>query len=85
MVSPSRRRAAVAHLRRRFGVSERRACRVVGQHRSTERYVAVAGDFELQLVARMNQLAAKHPRYGYRIVWALLRGEGVRPPVIWSS
>jgi putative transposase len=76
MVSPSRRRAAVAHLRRRFRVSERRACRVVGQHRSTERYVAVAGDFELQLVARMNALAAKHPRYGYRMVWALLRGEG---------
>jgi putative transposase len=76
MVSPSRRRAAVAHLRRRFGVSERRACRVVGQHRSTERYVAVAGDFELALVERMNALAAKHPRYGYRMVWALLRGEG---------
>jgi transposase InsO family protein len=76
MVSPSRRRAAVAHLRRRFRVSERRACRLVGQHRSTERYVAVAGDFELALVSRMNELAAKHPRYGYRMVWALLRGEG---------
>lgn len=24
----------------------------------------------------MNALAAKHPRYGYRMIWALLRGEG---------
>jgi transposase InsO family protein len=76
MVSPSRRRDAVAHLQRRFRVSQRRACRVVGQHRSTERYAAVAGEFELVLVKRMNALAAKHPRYGYRMIWALLRAEG---------
>jgi len=84
-VSSSRRRVAVAHLRRRFGVSERRACRVVGQHRSTERYVAVAGDFALRLVARMNALALKYPRYGYRMVWALLRGEGFASTASGSS
>ena len=76
MVSPVRRRAAVAHLMHRFQVSERRACQVVGQHRSTQRYAVVAGDFELRLVARMNELAARHPRYGYRRIWALLRQEG---------
>jgi putative transposase len=76
MVSPVGRRAAVAHLRHRFRVSERRACQVVGQHRSTQRYVAVPGDFELRLVKRMNELADRHPRYGYRRVWALLRQEG---------
>jgi putative transposase len=48
----------------------------VGQHRSTERYVAVADEFELQRVKRMNALAANHPRYGYRMIWALLFGEG---------
>jgi len=42
-VSPARRRRAVATLRGRLGVSERWACRVVGQHRSTERYEP-AGD-----------------------------------------
>ena len=76
MVSPSRRRDAVAYLLRRHPVSERRACKVVGQHRSTNRYKAVAGDYELRLVERMNDLAAKHPRYGYRRIWALLRGVG---------
>lgn len=76
MVSPVRRRAAVAYLMHRFRVSERRACRVVGQHRSTQRYLVVPPDFERRLVERMNELAEKFPRYGYRRVWALLRGEG---------
>ena len=76
MVSPSRRRDAVAYLCRWHRVSERRACSVVGQHRSTQRYVAVAPQLEVQLVARMNELAAAHPRYGYRRIWALLRAEG---------
>jgi transposase InsO family protein len=76
MVSPARRRAAVAYLLHRFSVSERRACEVVGQHRSTQRYEVRPADFELRLVARMNELADRHPRYGYRRVWALLRSEG---------
>ena len=57
-------------------MSERRACRLVGQHRSTQRYDAQPADFELQLVKRMNVLAAKHPRWGYRRIWMILRGEG---------
>jgi transposase InsO family protein len=60
----------------RFRVSERRACQVVGQHRSTNRYAPQPADFELRLVTRMNELAERHPRYGYRRVWALLRQEG---------
>ena len=76
MVSPARRREAVAHLCHRFPVSERRACKVVGQHRSTQRYDAQPPDFELQLVKRINTLADRHPRYGYRRIWALLRQEG---------
>lgn len=76
MVSPKRRRDAVVYLRRRHPVSERRACRVVGQHRSTQRYRSIHPEFELRLVKRMNELAAKHPRYGYRRIWALLRGDG---------
>jgi transposase InsO family protein len=60
----------------RFRVSERRACQVVGQHRSTNRYEPSPPQFELRLVRRMNELAELHPRYGYRRVWALLRQEG---------
>jgi transposase InsO family protein len=76
MVSPSRRRDAVKFLVGRHPVSERRACRLVGQHRSTQRYQAPPGELELVLTKRMNELAAAFPRYGYRRVWALLRSEG---------
>lgn len=76
MVSPSRRRDAVSYLCRRHPVSERRACQLLGQHRSTQRYVSAPPGFELRLVARINDLAAAHPRYGYRRIWALLRAEG---------
>lgn len=57
MVSPTRRRDAVNYLTRRHRVSERRACKVIGQHRSTQRYQRIAPDFEQKLVKRMNQLA----------------------------
>jgi transposase InsO family protein len=76
MVSPSRRRAAVAFLVRRHPVSERRVCQLLDQHRSTQRYVPQPPDYELQLAKRMNQLAAKYPRWGYRRIWKLLRQEG---------
>ncbi len=78
-MSPARRRDAVRFLvKRRRSVSERRACQLVGQHRSTQRYEPVPAEYELRLVARMNELAALHPRYGYRRIWALLRAEGWR-------
>jgi transposase InsO family protein len=76
MVSPIRRRDAVAFLVRRHKVSERRACQVVGQHRSTQRYVAVPGDFEVRLVKAMRQLAEEHPRWGYRRIHVLLVDAG---------
>jgi transposase InsO family protein len=76
MVSPSRRRDAVTYLCRRHPVSERRACQLLDQHRSTQRYVPEPPFLEQRLVERMNELAERHPRYGYRRIWALLRSEG---------
>jgi hypothetical protein len=76
MVSPSRRRDAVTFLCRRHPVSQRRACRLLDQHRSTQRYLAQPAAFEVALVARMNELAAEFPRWGYRKIWMLLRDEG---------
>jgi putative transposase len=76
MVSPARCRNAVRHLIRHFRVSERRACRALEINRSSLRYVAVPVDYEKRLVKRMNELAVEHPRWGYRMVATLLRGEG---------
>ena len=77
-MSPSRRRDAVAHLKRRHRVSERRACSVVGQHRSTNRHRPDAGAFERRLVKRLHELAAAHPQEGYKTIWRRLRLEGWR-------
>jgi putative transposase len=78
VVTAAQRRQAVLQLRERFGVSERRACRVLGQHRSTQRQRPKAKEGEQRLVTRMLELVRLHPRYGYRRIWALLRREGWR-------
>jgi putative transposase len=75
-LSPARRRAAVEHARRKLGVSERRACRTIGQARSTQRYVGEKANRDRALTERMMVLCRENPRYGYRRVWALLRREG---------
>ncbi|MGI8731236.1 MAG: IS3 family transposase [Solirubrobacteraceae bacterium] len=66
LVSPARRRRAVAMLRDRLGVSERWACRVVGQHRSTERREPTVASDDQALRAELRQIAADRPRWGYR-------------------
>ena len=64
------------HLQQRFEVSERRACRVVGQPRSSQRYVSMKVGKDAALVQRMVALSEENPPYGYRWVWALLGREG---------
>ena len=60
-------------------MSQRRACEVLGQPRSTQRYEAKADTREEQrLVARMHALVRKYPRYGSRMITAKLRQEGWR-------
>ena len=63
-------------MRRRFGVSERRACRVLKQHRSTHRYVPKSRDDEDRLVQDMIEWARQYGRYGYRRIAAMLRDAG---------
>ena len=59
-------------------MSERRACRVVGQTRSTQRRRVRAKPDEEKLVKAMRQHAQRHPRWGYRRVARLLLREGWR-------
>ena len=61
-----------------LGVSERRACRVLGQVRSTQQYRAKVPQQETALVERMTELATQYGRYGYRRITALLAREGWR-------
>ena len=57
-------------------VSERRACRVLGQVRSTQRRAPRPSEFETRLVSRIIELACQFGRYGYRRITALLKREG---------
>src|ERR1700748_12975 len=57
-------------------VSERRLCRVLGQHRSTQRKVPRGADDEAALTEDIIELARQYGRYGYRGVTALLHAAG---------
>ena len=60
-----------------YGLSERRACRLVGIGRSTLRYRPRVRADEQPLRQRLHELAAVRPRFGYRRLHVLLRREGV--------
>jgi hypothetical protein len=61
----------------RFGLSERRACQITGQHRSTQRsQPRRGGERDDALRARLRRLSSEHPRWGYRLAWGAVREEG---------
>ena len=72
MVSPDQQRAAADYLDERYGVSQRRICRVMGRSRSCLRYRRKRRADEPALNREIKRLARRHPRYGYRRVHALL-------------
>jgi putative transposase len=61
-----------------LGVSERRACRALGQPRSTQRRARRVRDDEAPLTEAIVALAAEYGRYGYRRITAMLRAQGWR-------
>jgi hypothetical protein len=64
-------------LQDRFRVSQRRACRLAGQNRTTQRRPVPAADIEEQkLRRRIRDLALRHVRWGRRLVDLRLRLDG---------
>ncbi len=61
---------------RKLKVSERRACKIIGQIRSTQRYKYLLSPEQDKLRARVIALATEYGRYGYRQVTNLLNSEG---------
>ena len=59
-----------------LGVSERRACRALSQHRSTQRKIPRGRPDEDALTRAIIDLAGQYGRYGYRRIWALLQMQG---------
>jgi transposase InsO family protein len=75
-MTTARRRQITRELQATFAVSQRRACRAMGLARSSLRYDPVVRDQRQALMRRIEELAGKHPRFGYRRIWAMLRREG---------
>ena len=77
-MSPVRRRACIDLVRSQIEASERRVCRVLGQHRSTKRKLPFGRADEERLIADMIALARQYVRYGYRRIAALPRDAGLQ-------
>ena len=66
----------MVHVCQRLGASERHACRVLGQSRSTQRRRRKVRADEAALRSDVVRLASRFGRYGYRQITNLLRIEG---------
>jgi putative transposase len=76
MVTAPQRRQVVTHLRAAFGVSARRACRLIGLSRSRWQYQPRRPERDRLVRERLRALAAARPRFGYQRLHLLLRREG---------
>lgn len=65
-------------MQERTGISERRACRLVGLSRTVLHYAQVARPDNELIQRRLVELAEERRRFGYRRLHALLRREGVQ-------
>ena len=74
MVGPRAKREAVRVIREEVGLSERRACGLIGMHRGSWRYQRRERN-EVALRARLRELAGERPRFGYRRLYIFLRRE----------
>ncbi|HHW2226911.1 TPA: tripartite tricarboxylate transporter permease [Pseudomonas aeruginosa] len=77
-VSPTARREAVQEMQARTGISERRACQLIGLSRSVLRYQPRASVQNTELQAQLVELAQERRRFGYRRLHILLRRAGVQ-------
>ncbi|MHC2419572.1 putative transposase [Sinorhizobium meliloti] len=75
MVGPAAKREAVAHLKAVMGLSERRACQIISADRKMVRYRSCRPP-EVELRARLRDLANERRRFGYRRLFVLLKREG---------
>jgi putative transposase len=66
----------VGHLVSAKGYAERRACGLIGLHRSVMRYVPCQAD-DSSVRQRLRDLAGQYRRYGYLRLHVLLQNEGL--------
>jgi hypothetical protein len=76
LLSPWRRRKCIDHVRQALGVSERRTCHTLGQHRSTQRKAPCGTAGEEQLTDDIIERIRTYGRYGYGMFTGLLNNAG---------
>ena len=77
MVTPQDKKACAKMFVLEHGLSERRACQLVGVHRSVVRYSSRKKD-ESTLVGKIKQIAYEKRRFGYRRIHVMLRRAGIK-------
>ena len=68
----------MAAAKAKYGISQRRACRAIRQHRSTQRYEVKKLPDEDKLTSLIINLVAQYGRYGTPRITAMLRREGFK-------
>ena len=76
MVSPQARREQIGFVRK-HGLSQRRACGLLGVPRSIMGYRLRQPIKDAPALTAMRRLSAQYPRYGYRRIRIFLRREGL--------
>lgn len=76
MVSAPGRRKQVDHAQKRWRLSLRRACALLGVARSGATYASKREVADAPVVARMRELAKQYPRYGYRMIQGIMSNQG---------
>ena len=75
-MSPDQQRAAADYVSEQYDISQRRICRILGRSRSVLRYRRRRQSDEPALNREIKRLARRHPRFGYRMIHALLLRRG---------
>ena len=75
-MKPASRKRIVGYLQARYVMSQRRACRLVHISAKAMRYVSKPCA-DQAIVARLKSLGEQYPRYGYLMLHALMRSEGL--------
>ena len=75
MVTPVRKRQAVAHLMNVHQVSQRRACEVLQIDRSSLRYLSRRGD-DIELRDAIKRVSRERRRFGCRRIHVMIAREG---------
>jgi len=77
VVKPAARRKLVGYLQETFSISQRRACLLSSLSRKAARRPPLRPARDGPVVRRLKQLGERYPRYGYLMLHALLRREGL--------